>query len=124
MKRHEHRARGLLLVASLATLIAGVALFPRSAFADAGDAGVDAGGGDGGTPSDGGDDGGSDSGEPAPVAVACDGSLCDTTNDSACTCRQTVGAPTDVHVLSAVTAVLGAVTLAITRRRRAERVKR
>jgi hypothetical protein len=106
--------RGLRVLLTLAVLASMAALHPRSASADPVDAG------DGGTAADSGssDDGGPGATATPPVPLACDGSLCDTTNESTCTASsQRGGAPTDP---ASVTAVVGVLAVAIVRRRRPE----
>ena len=94
--------------------LSSVHLCPRPALAAGG--ADDAG--DGGVPDDASlSDDGSDGSSAAAVPIACDGSLCDTTNGATCGVARGPGggAPVDG---TAVTAVLGVLVLALARRRR------
>ena len=68
-------------------------------------------------------DASSDSGESSSAAVplACDGSLCDTTNDSTCTMSRHPGSA--LNDTGAATAVLGVLAACIACRRRTGRLK-
>lgn len=105
-------------------LLASMAVCPRPASAQLSDAGADGAATDAATgpdaaPDDGGSDSAASTSSGAPLA--CDGSLCDTTNDSTCSASRypsVRGAGTD---LSALAVVLGLAAVAV-RRRRAQRV--
>jgi hypothetical protein len=87
----------------------------RAAFADMNDAGDDASAATDGGALD--DAYASDSSAPAPpVALACDGALCDTTNSSACTAGSRIGSrATGVDLTAGLTMLLA---VAMTRRGR------
>lgn len=109
----ESILRGSLAVcAALATT---VALVRDAAANDAGGdaaAVADAGGADGDTVND---DGGGGTGSTSP-AIACDGALCDTTNDSACSAAPGIGGRFDGATFGASLSVMG--MLLVWRRRR------
>ena len=111
-------------LASACALLASMAVCPRHAAAQLNDAGADSAATDAATSSDAApDDGGADSAASSSsgTPLACDGSLCDTTNDSMCSASRhprAHGAGTDV---SALVVVLGIAAVAV-RRRRAQRV--
>jgi hypothetical protein len=111
---------GFVVVAAI------VAAHPRTAFADVADGGdasaaaPDAAGPDSGAGS--GDDGGGAAGNQSPP-LACDGSLCDTTNDATCTATRHAsgGASDGFHIGGAVFVVVGTLVVAVARRIRRER---
>ena len=112
----QRRILRLLLGSAVVATMAAVRL--RTAFAD-----VSEGGADASTATDGGavDDAyASDSMAPAPpVALACHGSLCDTTNGSACTAGSRIGgAATGSVDMTAGLAMLGMAIACYGRRRR------
>ncbi len=115
--------RGLRALFGFAVVTSVFAMVPRAAYAgDAGDAGDDASA-EAGDTTDASDDGGADGGSEGGAAatpVACDGSLCDTTNGSTCAASAPLGNTRfdDLRVLGAGSALLGALAVGIARRRR------
>lgn len=112
MTRHM---RALLTRVAVASLLATA---PRTAAADAGVASDASDAGDAETVTEAGTSVDGSSGEPSAVAVpvACDGSLCDTTNQSTCTAGALRGNAPFEPV--AVAGLLTALALALARRRR------
>ena len=105
-------------------LLASMAVCPRDASAQLSDAGAEGAATDAATGSDAAtDDGRSDSAASSSSGdpLACDGSLCDTTNDSTCSASRHPSARGAGTGLSALVVVLGIAAVAV-RRRRAQRV--